>query len=386
MRDRRLRWIRVFATGHGATVGPNGPPQNVNTVISALRAFLQRVEQYNRENAPDQSIFVLVSLADYNDRGVPGDVYAFDNPTWNASVLPAPWFRPGVPRFDFTQEYGKGRLTGLPNYEVNYKPWVERIVESAKDSPAVLGWQLGNELKARGSVQNNISTDQAYAWYLAFTRDMVDTIRAHDRSHLIYMGAQYIAELTDWPYRPTDATNPDADAPSAELTPKYLELVQRMVNACGQYCWNVWGINLYNFNSYGMDDAALFAQSRVATVAIEYGHDRPAKLDLIALLLNGDRQAWVDLDGHMQNGHWGALTLFERAPLAGMAPWGAPVPGFGSTYDVDGKSGVTGTPEEERLWAAWDSIATTREMANRQAGVSSACNATQRDGSASVAR
>jgi hypothetical protein len=122
MRDRRLRWIRVFATGHGATVGPNGPPQNVDSVITALSAFLARVEQFNRENAADQSIFVLVSLTDYNDRGVPGDVYASDNPTWSGSVLPAPWFRAGVPHFDFNQEYGQGRLTDAPNYEVNYKP------------------------------------------------------------------------------------------------------------------------------------------------------------------------------------------------------------------------------------------------------------------------
>ena len=33
MRDRRLRWLRVFATGHGAAVGPNGPPQNVETSL-----------------------------------------------------------------------------------------------------------------------------------------------------------------------------------------------------------------------------------------------------------------------------------------------------------------------------------------------------------------
>jgi hypothetical protein len=385
MRDRRLRWIRVFATGHGASVGPNGPPKDVDTVITALRAFLERVEKFNRENAPDQSIFVLVSLTDYNDRGVPGDTYAFDNPTWVASVLPAPWFRAGVSRFDFLQEHGKGWLYGAPNYEVNYKPWVERIVASAKDSPALLGWQLGNELKSRGNMQNHISNDQAYAWYLAFTRDMVDTIRAQDRNHLIYMGAQYMAELTDWPYRPTDPLHPDADAPSPDLTPKYRELAQRMLDACGQYCWNVWGINLYNFNSYGVDDAALFAQALVPTVAIEVGHDRPTRSDLVALLLNGDNQAWVDLDGHTQSEHWGALAYFVRAPLAGMAPWGAPVPGFASTYDVDMKSGVTGTPEEERLWAAWDSIATARETANRAAGVSSGCLAVQGDGAASAA-
>jgi hypothetical protein len=380
LRDRRLRWIRVFATGHGATVGPNGPPQNVDTVVAALRAFLAQVEQFNRANAPDQSIFVLVSLTDYNDRGVPGDAYASDNPTWSGSVLPAPWFRAGVPRFDFVQEYGQPRLTNAPNYEVNYKPWVERIVESAKNSPALLGWQLGNELKARGSSANKISSDQAYMWYLAFTRDMVDTIRARDRSHLLWMGAQYMAELTDWPYRPYDPAHPDADAPNADLLPKYRELVQRMLDACGQYCWNVWDVNIYDFNSYPLDDAALFAQARVATVAIEYGLNRPAPGDLAALVQNGDNRPWIDLDGHSQPGHGGALALFDTAPLAGIAPWGSPVPGFASTYDVDGKSGITGTPEEERLWATWATIATQREQANRLAGPSNTCLAAQGDG------
>ena len=145
---------------------------------------------------------MLVSLTDYNDRGVPGDIYAADNPWWAAIVLPAPWYRPGVQRFDFVQEFGRPRLVNAPNYEVNYKPWVRRIVESAQDSPALMGWQLGNELKARASRINNINTDQAFGWYLAFTRDMVDTIRAADRNHLIFMGAQYLAEATDWPTAP----------------------------------------------------------------------------------------------------------------------------------------------------------------------------------------
>jgi hypothetical protein len=375
MRDRRLRWLRVFATGHGAAVGPNGPPQDVETVVAALRALLARVEQFNRENKPEQSIYVLVSLTDYNDRGVPGDIYAADNPWWAAIVLPALWYRPGVPRFDFTQEFGRPRLVNAPNYEVNYKPWVRRIVESAQDSPALMGWQLGNELKARASNINNINTDQALGWYLAFTRDMVDTIRAADHNHLIFMGAQYLAEATDWPYRPSDSDAAQALAPYPALVRKYQELAQRTVDNCGAACWNVWGVTNYDFNPYSFDDARVFARAHVATVITEFGLNRPAAIDPAALLKNGDTQPWIDLDGRPQPGHWSALAMFDDAPLAGVAPWGAPAPGHAATYDIDARSGVTGTPEQDSLWAAWAAIATQREAANRQAGQSSACMA-----------
>jgi hypothetical protein len=174
---------------------------------------------------------VLASLTDYYEPGVPGDRYGFDKPGWCLlRVLNAPWYRRGVPRYDFQQECcGGGRLEGAPNYESNYKPWVQRVVAAGANSPALMGWQLGNELKARNSDQNGIF--DAHDWYLDWTKDMVDTIRAIDRNHLIFTGTQFMAELTDWPYRP-ERTQIQAD-----LVPKYEQSFERMLQACDHYCW-----------------------------------------------------------------------------------------------------------------------------------------------------
>jgi hypothetical protein len=76
-----------------------------------------------------------------------------------------------VRSFDFDQEHGASRLLGLPNYEVNYRPWVQELIARLSLSQALLGWQLGNELKARGSARNGIGSPQAYGWYLAFTAE-----------------------------------------------------------------------------------------------------------------------------------------------------------------------------------------------------------------------
>ena len=93
----------------------------------------------------------------------------------------------------------------MPNYEVHYKPWVRQLVSDLSESPAILGWQLGNELKARNNVRNGI--EDGYDWYLDFVKDMTDTIRSVDKNHLIFVGAQYFAELTDIPYRPGPAAS-----------------------------------------------------------------------------------------------------------------------------------------------------------------------------------
>ena len=58
---------------------------------------------------------------------------------------------------------------------------------------------------------------------------------------------------------------------------------------------------------------------------------------------------------------------------------GRAAPGHSATYDVDARSGVTGTPEQDSLWAAWAAIATQREAANRLAGQAGACLAAQGD-------
>ena len=262
----------------------------------------------------------------------------------------------------------------MPNYEVNYKPWVQQVVSSLAQSPSLLGWQLGNELKARNSPRNGISSAQAYDWYLAFTRDMVDTIRSQDRNHLIFMGAQYIAELVDWEYRPKDQLQPDR-------VPEYRQLVQRMLGASGDYSWNVWSVTAYDFNPYPLDDADTFAQAGMPVVATEYGftYGTPAEMqerfggDRAAAVKNGLGRSWQDLNGQTQPRMWSVPELFANGPVAGVAPWGSPAPGFGSQLDMDGNRGITGMPDEAALWAAWSEVAASLENANRAAGPSAAC-------------
>jgi hypothetical protein len=373
MRRHHLRWMRVFATGHA--LGPERAPRDASAAITALQRLLTRVEAFNAAHDPSESIYVLVALTDYYPPSVPGDRHAFDHPTFReVPILPAPWYRAGLRRFDFAQEHGMGTLDGLPNYEVFFKPWVEAIVPSVADSPALLGWQVGNELKARNSPRNGISPDQAYDWYLDFTRDMVDTIRALDRQHLIFMGAQYIAELVDWEYRPRGD-------PIPELVPTYRNLVRRALDACGSHCWNVWSLTGYDFNLYTIDDAMAIAQAGVASTIAEYGFtlgteremrerfgsDRPAALR------RGLDRAWLDLDGRRHERQWGVTELIERARLAGIAPWGSPVPGAEAAFDQDSRRGITSAPDEAGQWGAWRDIAFQLEAANRAAGPSPAC-------------
>lgn len=373
MRQHHLRWMRVFATGH--SLGPDRAPADANAAVAALRTMLTRVEQFNATHDPSEAIYVLVSLTDYYPPGVPGDRYAFDHPTFSLSpVLPAPWFRPGAPRFDFDQEHDQGRIADMPNYEVNYKPWVRHIVSSLSSSPALMGWQLGNELKARGSPLNGISGAQAYDWYLAFTGDMVDTIRQADANHLIFLGAQYMAELVDWEYRPDGYAEPDRLS-------NYRHLIQRMLDAHGQYDWNVWSLTAYDFNPYPVDDAAVFGGAGVAVVATEYGFTWGTPIEM-SQRFGGDRAAavrrgldrpWTDLDGRTQPRLWSALEMMTNGPLAGIAPWGSPAPGPDFGLDTDGSRGITGMPDEAALWTAWTNTAVALESTNRAAGPAVGC-------------
>src|SRR5262249_11234309 len=145
----------VFATGHA--LASERAPRDAAAAAAALERLLAEVAAFDQRHDPAEAIYVLVALTDYYPPGVPGDRHAYDHPTFKeAPVLPAPWFRSGVERFDFDQEHQAGRLMGLPNYELTYLPWLRQIVPALADSPALLGWQLGNELKARGSPRNGI--------------------------------------------------------------------------------------------------------------------------------------------------------------------------------------------------------------------------------------
>lgn len=60
----------------------------------------------------------------------------------------------------------------------------------------------------------------------------METPRSLVRNHLIFTGAQYVAELVDWEYRPKDRLEPIR-------VPGYRQLVGQMLTGCGEYCWNV---------------------------------------------------------------------------------------------------------------------------------------------------
>jgi hypothetical protein len=365
MRQHNMRWMRVFATGHA--LAPTYAPANSASAIAALRTLLERVDTFNAQLKASESIYVLISLTDYYPLGVPGDRYAFDHPTFAQSpVLPAPWFRAGTQQFNFDQEHNKGQLTGMPNYEVNYKPWVRDIVTNLSGSRSLMGWQLGNELKARGSPRNGISSDQAYDWYLAFTSDMVDTIRSVDQNHLIFTGAQYMAELTDWEYRPAKQLSP-------ERVSAYRDYVQRMLNASGQYTWNVWSLTAYDFNPYAFDDATTYHQAGVAVVATEYGFTLGSAAQMQAdyggnranATLNGLVRPWQTLDGQIQNKLPGVADLLNSNLFAAVAPWGSPAPSINVEFDIDVIRGITGTSDQDTMWAAWRQIGANAEAQNQ---------------------
>ena len=373
MRQHHLRWMRVFATGHGSP--GDRAPTDAAGAIQALRSLLQQVDAYNAVHEHAEAIYVLVSLTDYYPPGIPGDGHAYDHPVFAASpVLPAPWYRAGVGAFNFLQTHGFGWVYHLPNYEVNYKPWVEQIVPALAHDPALMGWQLGNELKARGSPLNSISSDQAFGWYLDFSRDMVDTVRGLDPNHLIFMGAQYMAELTDWEYRPKNTLQPDR-------VPQYRQLVQRMLNDCGTACWNVWSLTAYDFNPYPVDDAQTFGRQGIAVVATEYGFTLglPAAMqtqfggDRAAALRHGLASPWQTLDGAFEPRQWSVAQLMAQTGLAGISPWASPAPGVNAGFDEDGSSGITGTPDEAAVWSAWGDIAAGLQAANQAVGASQRC-------------
>jgi hypothetical protein len=144
----------------------------------------------------------------------------------------------------------------------------------------------------------------------------------------------------------------------------------------------VWSLTSYDFSPYPLDDAAIFAEYKVASVVTEYGFTRGSDAEMaarfegdrVAAMRTGIARRWTDIYGREQPRQWGALDMIERAPLAGLAPWGSPPPGASSFgFDADLARGITGTPEESALWASWRELGARLEARNREAGVSSAC-------------
>jgi hypothetical protein len=375
MRQHRMRWMRVIATGHG-TMRP-GEQVVPGVVEQRLAGLLREVEAFNASHPAHEAIYVLVNLTDYYEPGVPDDKYGFDHAGWcNARVLNAPWYRRGVTRYSFDQECGGGRLVDAPNYEVNYKPWVERLVAVGARSPALFGWQLGNEMKSRDTTDDGI--DEAYAWYVEWMVDMTDTIRRIDRNHLVLTGTQYLAELTDYEYRPNDGD------PMPRMIDGYAARFDKILRGCRQYCWNVWTLTNYDFHHYAIDDAMYLQPLGVAAIITEYGYTlgtpdeerRRFGGDRLLALKHGRARPWVDLDGVRRPYDWSTIDLLDSTGIQGVAPWASPAPTDSADpwIDLDWQRGLSLAREGDVLWQAWREIAEHLETANSQQGVSAACS------------
>jgi hypothetical protein len=378
MRRNKIRWIRVFATGHR-----EAPDVDAEQRARMVRELVTLVEAYNKKVGRSESVYLLIVLTDYYGHGVPGDQYMRDNPNGcDFSVLPAPWFRRGHQRFNFSPECGDASVADAPNYEVHYKPWVRQLVSDLAESPAILGWQLGNELKARNSARNGI--EDGYDWYLDFIKDMTDTIRSVDKNHLVFVGAQYFAELTDIPYRP------GTGGIDTYLRAKYLKAVDQMARACGAYCWNVWPLTFYDFNAYPADDAMVLHKGGIATLATEFGFTlgTPAEEramfggNRVAALRTGLKRAWQDIDGNWHDEQWSLAETIRELEMNGAAPWGSPYPNpetdLGS--DLDRRRGISLAPEGMNLWHVWTGVAADLEYRNARAGSSSGCTSVSSSG------
>lgn len=377
MHQRQLRWLRVIATGQGVLrPGEQAVP---GVVEHRLASLLHEVEAFNAAHPPHEAIYVLVNLTNYYEPGVPGDQYGYDHAGWcNARVLNAPWYRRGMTRYSFNQECGGGRLVDAPNYEVNYKPWVERLVAVGARSPALLGWQLGNEMKSRDFTPDN-GVDEAYDWYVDWMADMTDTIRRIDRNHLVFTGTQYLAELTDYAYRPGNGD------PVRQLLPGYEARFDKILRGCRDYCWNVWTLTNYDFHHYAIDDAMYLQPRKVPVIITEHGftlgspeeeHARFGGDRVLALKL-GRARPWTDIEGTRRPYDWSTIDLVHATGLQGIAPWASPAPAASAEpwIDLDWQRGLSLAREGDVLWQAWHEIAGRLESANRQEGVSARCAA-----------
>lgn len=373
MRTHRVRWIRVFVTGHREQV-----ELTRDLAEQRLRELVRLVEAYNASIPRNEAIFLMVVLTDYYSRGVPGDIYVRDNPEGcEYYVLPAPWFRRGWPYFDFQPDCDDGKRFGMANYEAHFKPFVQQITGALADTNVIMGWQIGNELKARRNPTNGISGEEAHGWYLDFVNDIVDSIRAVNRNHLIITPDQHFAESADLPYRPEYGDF------EPYLRSLYFKDFDRALQSCGQHCWNIWNITYYDFTPYALDDAMILARAKVATVATEFGFtlgngwENNVRFggDRVEALRSGMRRGWQDIFGRRHESHWGLLEATQRLDLDGVAAWGStnPDPNTDPGADLDRRRGISHAPEGEAMWGQWTRVASELEFNNSRAGVVHNC-------------
>jgi hypothetical protein len=215
---------------------------------------------------------------------------------------------------------------------------------------------------------------------------MTDTIRSVDKNHLVFVGAQYFAELTDIPYRPGTGGIENF------LRNDYMKAVRKMAQSCGAYCWNVWPLTFYDYNAYPADDAMVMHRGGVATLATEFGFTlgTPDENrihfdgDRTRALRSGVKRAWQDVDGEWHDAQWGLADAIRALDLNGAAPWGSPYPNpetdLGS--DLDRRRGISLAPEGMELWQVWTGVAADLEYQNARAGNSTGCQAISSSGRA----
>jgi mannan endo-1,4-beta-mannosidase len=145
------RVVRVFAAANDADAA---------TVAARLGNVLDRADAHD--------LTVIVTLTDFYPTGLfpQGDEGAYAD-AGGYTILTTDWFRSG--------------------YRAHYQPWVNEIVSRYASHPAVMAWELGNEIKCDGD----------HAAFFSFVDTTTAAIRAHDTNHLITIGMITARWLSD---------------------------------------------------------------------------------------------------------------------------------------------------------------------------------------------
>ncbi len=137
------RVVRVFAAGNDAAD---------STQAARLGAVL--------DAAKNRGIYVIACLTDFYSTSYHpvGDDGYYEPDSNNVVDLTDTWFQSG--------------------YTTDYRSWVDKIVSALRNHPALLAWEIGNELKDVGNP----------GAFLTFATTMGARIRAADPNHLITTG------------------------------------------------------------------------------------------------------------------------------------------------------------------------------------------------------
>ena len=144
--------VRVFAAGHDADAA---------TVAARLGVVL--------DSAAAHGLHVIAALTDFYATGFSprGDDGFYDTSSgFPTPLLNAAFFAGG--------------------YTSNYLPWVRTVVARFAAHPALLAWELGNEIKC----------DPDHAAFAAFASAVTSTIRGLDPNHLVASGMITAAWMT----------------------------------------------------------------------------------------------------------------------------------------------------------------------------------------------